>query len=84
MCAPTASHFVTDYRTELAELAASIRERLRVHLRELTLEPGCGGVVMRGRARSFYGKQLAQHEVMRRGLVVLANTIVVARVVRPA
>ncbi|MCE9564292.1 MAG: hypothetical protein K8U57_19790 [Planctomycetes bacterium] len=35
-----------------------------------------GGVVLRGRASSFYGKQVAFHEVLLRGqFAVLANQI---------
>jgi hypothetical protein len=48
----------------------------RDHLRELQIEVVEGGVIIRGRAVSFYGKQIAFHEVMRRiGSVVLANEL---------
>lgn len=62
----------------LAELAADILRRHRGLIRELTLEAVTGGVVLRGRAYSFYGKQVALHEVRRRGrLSVVANVLAV-------
>lgn len=61
------------------ELAADIRWRHRSLLRELRIEVVEGGVILHGRAYSFYGKQVAQHEVLRRtNLVLLANRIAVA------
>ena len=59
-------------------LASDIRERHRSLLRELRIEVVVGGVVLHGRANTFYGKQVAQHEVMRHSVVV-ANRIVVGR-----
>lgn len=60
------------------ELAAEIRNCHQSRLRELWLEVVPGGVVIRGVATSYYGKQLALHEVRRRcGLRVTANRIVV-------
>lgn len=59
-------------------LAAAILRLHRALVRELRIEVVGGGVVLRGRAATFYGKQLALHEVLRRGLVVVANDIVVA------
>ena len=75
MSAPTAARFVRAYRDELAEFAAFILRRHRAFLWELELRPEQTGVVLRGRARSFYGKQLAQQEVMRRGHLIVANHI---------
>jgi hypothetical protein len=63
---------------ELKCLAAAVFTRYRSQLRELSIEVIAGGVILRGRSATFYGKQLAQHEVLRRGLVVVANDIVVA------
>jgi hypothetical protein len=61
------------------ELATAIRERHRSLLRELRIEVVEGGVILHGRAYSFYGKQVAQHEILRRAqLVLLANRITVA------
>jgi hypothetical protein len=59
-------------------LAAAILRLHRSLVRELRIEVVGGGVVLRGRAATFYGKQLALHEVLRRGLAVVANDIVVA------
>jgi hypothetical protein len=60
------------------ELAADISRRHRGLLRELWIEVGEAGAVLHGRAYSFYGKQLALHEVRRRGgVVVVANRIAV-------
>jgi hypothetical protein len=60
----------------LAQLAAQVRGRNRSHLRDLWIEATWGGVVLRGRANSFYGKQLAFHEVCRDGrFSVIANEI---------
>jgi hypothetical protein len=58
-------------------LAADIRRRHRYLLRDLRIEVVAGGVVLHGRAVTFYGKQLAQHEVMRRSFTIVANRIVV-------
>ena len=49
---------------EIARLAASTAEKLRGRLSGLRLELHAGGVVLRGTARTFYAKQLAQHAVM--------------------
>jgi len=64
---------------ELRELAADIRTRHRALLRELRIEKVHGGVALHGFAYSFYGKQIAQHEILRRGdLTIVANSIVVS------
>jgi hypothetical protein len=49
---------------EIDQLAADTAERLRGRLSGLRLELLGGGLVLRGTARSFYAKQLAQHAVM--------------------
>jgi hypothetical protein len=68
----------TDLEQALAQLAADIRNGHRGHLRELRIEVVDGGVVLRGRAGTFYGKQVALHEVRRRcEFAVLANHITV-------
>ena len=64
---------------ELEVLAAAIRARLRGLLREVYLEAFLGGIVIRGRAYTYHVKQLAQHEVLRRGRRIVANEIVVER-----
>ena len=49
---------------ELRRLEAAIRERLRGRVSDLSIQLRDSGVVLRGTARSFYAKQLAQHAVM--------------------
>ena len=49
---------------EIERLAADTAEKLRGRLSGLRLELHGGGVVLRGTARSFYAKQLAQHAVL--------------------
>ncbi len=67
---------LTDADRPLPELAAEIRHAHRSHLRELHLEVVLGGVVIRGVAVSYYGKQLAFHEVRRLcRLAIVANQI---------
>ncbi len=67
---------VTD-SVELKRLAEDIVSRHRSRVRELCIEAAKGGVVLRGRSRTYYGKQVVLHEVRQSGLVVLANEIVV-------
>jgi hypothetical protein len=56
-----------------------VRGRLRGRVRDLCLEVRDHGVVLHGRTRTYYVKQLAQHLVMAgTGLRVLANEIEVA------
>lgn len=45
-------------------LAAETGQKLRGRLSGLRIELHGGGVVIRGTARSFYAKQLAQHAVL--------------------
>jgi hypothetical protein len=61
---------------EIDRLAADTAERLRGRLSGLRLELRGGGVVLRGVARSFYAKQLAQHAVMKgTDLPIVCNEI---------
>ena len=46
---------------------------------ELILSPQAEGVVLEGVSRSYYGKQMAQELVRKRGLAIVANRIVVNR-----
>lgn len=58
------------------QMSAEILASHRDHLRELKIEIVEGGIIIRGCAVSFYGKQIAFHEVSRRcGSAVLANEI---------
>lgn len=59
-------------------LDALVRQRLagRVHVRDLRVVVQELGLVLEGRAATFYAKQLAQHEAMSvTGLPLLANRI---------
>jgi hypothetical protein len=50
---------------ELDGLAELVRRRLAGRIRDLRLVPRENGIVLQGRSSSYYGKQLAQHEVLR-------------------
>jgi hypothetical protein len=61
-----------------ADLEARIRVRLRGLVCDLTVVAREHGLVLRGRAVSYYAKQLAQHAAMNiTCLPILANEIVV-------
>ncbi len=65
-------------RAALRRIAADVLRTQRCHLHELEIVETSGGLVLHGRARSYYGKQIAYHEVSRRsGMRILANRIVV-------
>ena len=67
-----------EQRAAARELAAEVRRRHRGLLRELWIEVDAGGFVLHGHASSFYGKQVAFHEVLRLGAgPVVANRIAV-------
>jgi hypothetical protein len=67
-----------ELKRDFQQVANDIRDRHRDVLRELRLEYVEGGLILRGVAVAYYGKQVAFHEVKRRcGLTVLANQIVV-------
>ncbi len=60
----------------VAELEASIQCRLGGQLREFRLLVHDQGLILRGHARTYYAKQLAQHAVMKStGPRILANEI---------
>jgi hypothetical protein len=68
----------SDLERTLEQLATDIRNGHRGLLHELRIEVVEGGVVLRGRAGTFYGKQVALHEVRRQcEIAVLANHITV-------
>jgi hypothetical protein len=61
-----------------ARVAEDIVKQHRSHLRDLEILLTRRGIILHGLARSYYGKQLAFHEVSRRlGMRVIANHIVV-------
>ncbi len=49
---------------ELERLAAHVKGRVGGQVRDLRLLLGDKGLVLHGRARTYYAKQLAQHAVM--------------------
>jgi hypothetical protein len=54
----------------LTEVIHELEDHLRTQLRslvcDLSIEVTSGGLILHGSAYTFYGKQLAQQEVMRR------------------
>lgn len=62
----------------LQQLASEVRNRHRDCLRELYIRSVGEGAVIYGQAVSFYGKQIAFHEIRRRlPMTILANQIMV-------
>jgi hypothetical protein len=62
-----------------AELEAPVSWRLDRRVRDFRLEVGDKGLILRGRAPTYYAKQLAQHAVMQTTrLSILANEIEVS------
>lgn len=65
--------------SEMDQLEAQIVRRLNGRLRDLQVLVRGHGLVLRGRAPSYYVKQLVQHEVMlATPLPILANEIEVS------
>jgi hypothetical protein len=65
-----------DGRDELVLLEADIQRHLRHYVRDFRMAVRDGGLVLCGRTRTYYGKQLVQHEVMERSrLPIRANNI---------
>jgi hypothetical protein len=63
----------------IEQLEAQVQSRLSGRVRELRLVVAGQGLILRGRARSYYAKQLAQHAVMAAtALRILANEIEVS------
>ncbi len=61
---------------ELALLETQLRIRLRSYVYDFRMTVQDGGLVLHGRARTYYGKQLAQHGVMAQSrLPIRANYI---------
>ena len=61
---------------ELAQLEAYIQVRLRHYVRDFRMIVREGGLVLYGQSRTYYGKQLVQHNVMERSrLAIRANNI---------
>ncbi len=61
------------------ELEALVQSRLGGQVRDFRLEVTEKGLILRGRAPTYYAKQLAQHAVMQATrLPILANAIEVS------
>jgi hypothetical protein len=61
---------------EVSDLELQVQWRLRGRVRDFRMVSGVRGVILRGRALSYYAKQLAQHAVMEITLLpILANEI---------
>jgi hypothetical protein len=65
-------------QADLQGLAIEIQRNNRSLIREFRIDTSPEGLVLRGVAYSFYGKQVALSEVQRRTGQVLANRIEVA------
>jgi hypothetical protein len=66
-------------REEVDRLGARVQHQLLGRLRDFRLQLWDRGLVLRGRARCYYAKQLAQHAVMRAtDLPILRNEIEVS------
>jgi len=66
-----------DRKTE--EIEAQVLARLNGRVQELRLLVHDSGIILQGRTRTYYAKQLAQHAVMEAtDLLILANEIEVA------
>lgn len=62
--------------SELVQIEALLRSHLRGYVCDFQMTVRDGGVFLSGRSRTYYGKQLAQHNVMQRSrLPIRANNI---------
>jgi hypothetical protein len=80
MPAPVGGHHFDVTSTDgVAGLEAYVQRRLGGQVRDFRLEVAHQGLVLKGRARTYYAKQLAQHAVMNVArLRVWANEIEVS------
>lgn len=70
---------VTERQEDLDRLGAQVQHQLSGRLRDFRLKRKGEGVVLTGRAGSYYAKQLAQHAVMRATVLpILGNEIEVS------
>lgn len=59
----------------IKELETQLQGRLAGRVRDLRLHLHDAGIVLRGIARTYYAKQLAQHALLEAEVPVLANEI---------
>ncbi len=72
----TVKQAASETRGNLDQIEAVLQETLSGRARGLRIVARGMGIVLRGEAYSFYGKQLAQHVVMRAtDLPIVANEI---------
>jgi hypothetical protein len=64
MCAASEEGQCATATPELERLQAQVRSQLGARVRDLRLVLRDNGVVLQGRAHTYYAKQLAQHMVM--------------------
>jgi hypothetical protein len=70
------NHQLTPPTQELDQLEIHLQGQLNGRVRDFRLVPRGRGLILRGRSRSYYGKQLAQHAVMAVvSLPIVANEI---------
>lgn len=73
---PTAS--AREHAGRLVQLEALIQRQLTRRVAQFRIRYQDGGLILEGRTRTYYGKQLVQHAVMdATDLPILANNIVV-------
>jgi hypothetical protein len=78
-CAGSEGRIRPGQSMELEQIAAHVQQRLGRQVRHLRLMLRDQGLVLQGRACSYYAKQLAQHAVMQAThYLILANEIEVA------
>jgi hypothetical protein len=79
VCPPAVEEVVPLIANGLDQLEAHVQNRLSGQVRDLQLLFRDNGLVIRGRCRTYYAKQLAQHAVMQAcELSLLANEIEVS------
>src|SRR5437762_1011792 len=64
-CAACGENIQASPSSQLERLAAAVQARLGGQVRDLQLLLRDNGLVLRGRTRTYYAKQLAQHAVMK-------------------
>lgn len=64
---------------QVEQVEVEVHDRMKSQVRDFRLERGEQGLILRGRARTFYAKQMAQHWVMKLAPVsIQSNQIDVA------
>ena len=63
---------------DVGRIEGQVLHRLGGQVRNFRIVVHDDGLVLHGRARTYYAKQIAQHAVMAAGLPILANDIEVA------